>query len=287
MKAVRWLFALLVLIGMGTAASAAEVPIPRSPTHWATDTTGFLAPQTISALDARLRAYESSSGHQVLVYVAPTTGATPTEDWTVRAFARWKVGRKGLDDGLVLFVFPKDRKLRIEVGYGLEQTIPDATAARIIRDITPELKAGQADAAVTSGIDEILAVLAGEARGASGASRPTRDTAQGKNQDGPRGSAAPDPVPAPVYHESGSSRFGEYFGEAIGILIGLLVVVGIIVLIVRMPDPPKGSYISSSGGDGWGLAGMLLGGILDGVSVVSSFSGGGGGSGGGGATGSW
>ena len=162
MSAVRWLFALLVLIALGAAADAAEVSIPPPPAHWATDTTGFLAPQTVVALDARLRAYESSSGHQVLVYVAPTTGATPIEDWTVRAFARWKVGRKGLDDGLVLFVFPKDRTLRIEVGYGLEQTIPDATAARIIRDITPELKAGKPDAAVTAGIDEILAVLAGE-----------------------------------------------------------------------------------------------------------------------------
>jgi uncharacterized protein len=280
MRALRWAAALLMLIGLGATANGAEVAIPPSPTHWATDTTGFLAPQTVVALDARLRAYESSSGHQVLVYVAPTTGATPTEDWTVRAFARWKVGRKGLDDGLVLFVFPTDRKLRIEVGYGLEQTIPDATAARIIRDITPELKAGQPDAAVTAGIDEILAVLAGEPR-------PRRDSAEGKNLDRPRAGSVPEPVP--VYRESGSSRFGEIFGESIGILIGLLVVVGIIVLIMKLPDPPKGAYISSrrSGGDGWGLAGMVLGGLLDGVSVVSSFSGGGGMSGGGGATGSW
>ena len=278
MRALRRLFALLMLIGMGAAASAAEVSIPRSPTHWATDTTGFLAPQTVVALDARLSAYESSSGHQVLVYVAPTTGATPTEDWTVRAFARWKVGRKGLDDGLVLFVFPTDRKVRIEVGYGLEQTIPDVTAARIIRDITTKLKAGQPDAAVTSGIDEILAALAGE-------SRPTPDSAGGKNLDGPRTVAAP--VPAPVYSDSGSNGSGEAFGEAIGILIGVLVSVGIIVLIMKLP-PSKSTYISSSsGGDGWGLAGMVLGGIMSGVSVVSSFSGGGGSSGGGGATGSW
>jgi uncharacterized protein len=294
MRAVRWLFALLVLIGMGTAANAADVPIPRSPTHWATDTTGFLAPQTVIALDARLRAYESSSGHQVLVYVAPTTGATPTEDWTVRAFARWKVGRKGLDDGLVLFVFPTDRKVRIEVGYGLEQTIPDATAARIIRDITPALKAGQADAAVTAGIDEILAVLAGEAHGTGGAAhgtggaaRATRDSAQGKNLDTPRAGSVPQPVP--VSNDSGSSGFGDTFGQAIGVIIGLLVAVGIIVLIMKLPEPPRGAYISSrgSGSDGWGLAGMVLGGVLGGVSAVSGFSGGGGMSGGGGATGSW
>src|SRR6202163_1550294 len=153
MSAVRWAAALLLVMMLGVSAAAigAEIAIPPSPSQWATDTAGFLKPQTVAALDARLRAYQSTTGHQVLVYVAPTTGATPTEDWTVRAFARWKVGRKGLDDGLILFVFPIDHKVRIEVGYGLEQTVPDVTAAHIIRDITSKLKAGQPDDAVTVG----------------------------------------------------------------------------------------------------------------------------------------
>src|ERR1700681_299567 len=158
MSAVRWAAALLLVMMLGVSAAAigAEIAIPPSPSQWATDTAGFLKPQTVAALDARLRAYQSATGHQVLVYVAPTTGATPTEDWTVRTFARWKVGRKGLDDGLILFVFPTDHKVRIEVGYGLEQTVPDATAARIIRDtIAPKLRAGQPDAAVVAGVDDI------------------------------------------------------------------------------------------------------------------------------------
>jgi uncharacterized protein len=164
-NAPRWILALVILIGLGTVALAAEVAIPPSPAHWATDTSGFLKPQTVAGLDARLRAYQSKTGHQVLVYVAPTTGGTPTEDWTVRAFARWKVGRKGLDDGLILFVFPTDHKVRIEVGYGLEQTVPDAIASRIIRDtVTPKLKAGQPDAAVTAGVDEILSTMAARDR---------------------------------------------------------------------------------------------------------------------------
>jgi uncharacterized protein len=281
MSAVRWLLALLMLIGLGTAANAAEVPIPPSPAHWATDTTGFLAPQTVIALDARLRAYENRSGHQVLVYVAPTTGATPIEDWTVRAFARWKVGRKGLDDGLVLFVFPADRKLRIEVGYGLEQTVPDATAARIIRDITPKLKAGESDAAVTAGVDEILAAVGGEARAAG-------NSAVGKSLDGSPRRAVPDPVP--VHADSGSSRFGEIFGESIGILIGILIAVGIIVLIMKLPDPPKGTHISSRN-NGFGFFDLLnvVGSVasLAGGFSGGGFSGGGGMSGGGGASGSW
>jgi uncharacterized protein len=289
MRALRWALALLMLIGLGATANGAEVAIPSSPTHWATDTAGFLKPETVVALDTRLRAYENATGHQVLVYVAPTTGDTPTEDWTVRTFARWKVGRKGLDDGLILFVFRTDRKVRIEVGYGLEQTVPDATAARIIRDtIAPQLKAGHPDAAVTAGVDQILGAVGGDARGDGSATRGTRDGVDGKSDGVRSGGTAPQPVH--VYPDSGSSRFGEVFWDSVGVLIGLVIAIGIIVLIMKLPDPPKDAYISSgrrSVSSGWGLAGMLLGGIVGGISGGGGFSGGGGMSGGGGATGSW
>ena len=272
---VRWLLALPMLLGLGSAALGAEVPIPPSPVRWATDTTGFLNARTVAALDARLEAYQGSTGHQVLVYVAPTTGDTPTEDWTVRAFARWKVGRKGLDDGLVLFVFPTDHKVRIEVGYGLEQTVPDATAARIIRDITPKIKAGDPDLAVTTGVDEILGAIGGAPRAKSD------EDAAGKNDLAPRAPPAP---PADPYDTS-TSNGSDALGVVLGILISLLVIVGIGWLFSKLPDW-KEPYISHSGGDGWGLAGMLLGGAL-GVASGGGFSGGGGMSGGGGATGSW
>jgi uncharacterized protein len=277
MSAVRWALALLMLIGVTSAANGAEVAIPPSPAHWATDTAGFLKPQTVAALDARLRAYQSATGHQVLMYVTPTTGAAPTEDWTVRAFARWKVGRKGLDDGLVLFVFPADHKVRIEVGYGLEQTVPDATAARIIRDITPKLKAGQPDDAVTAGVDEILGTIGGDGRAKA-------SEAQGKNDEAPGSRVTP--MPVDPYDTSHANPRGEILGETAGILIGLLIAIGIVVLIMKLPNP-KGPYISSRSSDfGWG--GFLLGSVLGGITGGGGgFSGGGGMSGGGGATGSW
>jgi uncharacterized protein len=268
MTAVRWLLALVMLIGLGAAAYGAEVPIPPSPTHWATDTAGFLQPQTVAALDQRLRSYQTTTGHQILVYVAPTTGDTPTEDWTVRAFAHWKVGRKGMDDGLILFVFSKDRKVRIEVGYGLEQTVPDAIAARIIRDITPKLQAGQPDAAVVAGVNEILATIGGE----------TSSNA-----------AAPAPAAAPVQYATPSPYDSDTgnnpFSVTLGILIGLLIVVGVLWTLSKIP---RGKYISSgSSGIGWGglILGTAMGGLTGGFS--GGFSGGGGLSGGGGATGSW
>ena len=274
MSVLRGLLTLLMLIGVGTAALGVESSIPPSPARWATDTAGFLKPQAVADLDARLRAYQSSTGHQVLVYVAPTTGATPTEDWTVRAFARWKVGRKGLDDGLILFVFSTDRKVRIEVGYGLEQTVTDATAARIIRDtITPKLRAGQPDAAVTAGVDEILGTIGGgNVQGKSGDAQSTVDQ------------APPRATPVPYASDAGSNPIGEALGESVGVLIGLLIAIGIIVLIAKLPSP-KGPYISRRS-SGFGLGGFLVGSLLGGVSG-GGFSGGGGMSGGGGATGSW
>jgi uncharacterized protein len=129
-----------------------------------TDASSLLSPAARDGLDRRLQAYQQGTGHQVLVWIGDSTGGVPLEDWTVRAFAAWKVGRKGLDDGLVLFVFTGDRKLRIEVGYGLEGQVPDAVAARIIREtIVPRLKGGDGDGAISAGVDRILKVVGGDA----------------------------------------------------------------------------------------------------------------------------
>src|SRR5215471_14968544 len=142
--------------------NAAETPIPPVPTRWVTDTANFMSPPAASALDSRLQAYEQSTGHQLIVYIGQTTGDAPIEDWAVRAFANWKVGRKGIDDGLVLFIMAADRKLRFEVGYGLEPTVPDAIAARVINQvIVPRIQNGDPDGAVTSGMDAVMTVIGG------------------------------------------------------------------------------------------------------------------------------
>lgn len=257
----------LMLFGLGVSASAADVAIPRSPTRWATDTSNFLKPQTVASLDARLHAYQTKTGHQILVYVTPTTGDAPMEDWTVKAFRRWKVGRKGLDDGLILFVFPTDHKVRIEVGYGLEQTVPDATASRIIREtVTPKLRAGQPDAALVAGVDRILGTIGGEAS---------------------RGSAAP---PADA-----SSSAADWAVVGIGWLVTLLLIAGIFVFVGRRP---RREFVISGrlrhGRKGWFWSSVsstwsarTAGFSGGGPSGGGGFSGGGGSSGGGGASGSW
>src|SRR5271154_3306234 len=103
MSAARSMLVRLVAIALLVALPAiarAETPIPAAPQAWVTDTAGLLSAQTVHEQNDRLRDYERATGHQILVYIAPTTGGVPIEDWSVHAFARWKVGRKNLDDGL-------------------------------------------------------------------------------------------------------------------------------------------------------------------------------------------
>ena len=151
------------VIALVAPSWAAETPIPPSPTTWVTDTAGLLSPATRDALERRLSAYNAATGHQVIVWIGATTGDAPLEDWTIRAFTQWKVGRKKLDDGLALFMFTQDRKVRIEVGYGLEGIVTDAIASQIIRnEIVPRMRAGDADGAVTAGVNALLATIGGE-----------------------------------------------------------------------------------------------------------------------------
>jgi len=160
---VRRLLLVLVLLHLWWGNLAAQAPPPPAPQQFVTDSEAFLSPAAQARLNKRLAAYQRATGHQVLVWIGGTTGVEPLENYTVRAFAAWKVGRQGLDDGLVLFLFAKDQKVRMEVGYGLEGPMPDLVASRIIREaILPRLKGGDRDGAVAAGADAVLRTLGGE-----------------------------------------------------------------------------------------------------------------------------
>jgi uncharacterized protein len=170
---MRRLLVILWLLVAGLCAGGfpgAMATPPPAPQRWVTDGPGMLSAAARDRLDRRLQAYEKGTGHQVLVWIGNSTGGVPIEEWAVQAFAAWKVGRKGLDDGVALFIFAKDRTLRIEVGYGLEGQIPDVVAARIIREtIVPRLKRGDPDAAVSAGVERILNAAGGDAAAAEAA----------------------------------------------------------------------------------------------------------------------
>jgi uncharacterized protein len=148
---------LLLAFGAGVQAEAGT-PIPPAPQRWLTDTVNFLSPGTV----AELEGYERSSGHQVIVYIGNTTGDVPIEDWAVKAFEAWQVGRKGLDDGLALFIMAGDRRMRIEVGYGLEAQVTDAQAGRIINDVlAPGLQKNDPDGALSRTVESLITAISG------------------------------------------------------------------------------------------------------------------------------
>ncbi len=156
--------ALAILVGAVSPDARAETPIPPPPAGWVTDRAGFLTTATATDLDARLADYARRTGHQVLVYIDHTTGGVPIEDWGVHAFERWRVGRRGIDDGLLLLVFADDHRVRFEVGYGLEDRVPDALAKRIIEEqIVPRIRAGDHDGAIRAGVGAVTAAIGGAA----------------------------------------------------------------------------------------------------------------------------
>lgn len=156
----------LALAASLTAASLWAWSPPPTPIRFVTDGAELLSPSARDSLDARLAVYEKRTGHQVLVWTARSLEGEAPEDFASRTFAAWKVGRKGIDDGLVLFIFKDDRKIRFEVGYGLEERLPDAIASRIIREeMEPRLHSGDTDGAVFHGVGAALQAIGGEVGG--------------------------------------------------------------------------------------------------------------------------
>ena len=172
----RRAFVFLALAGcFAISLVGAQAKIPPVPGRWATDEAGFLSRQAVAAIDARLENFERQSGHQVLVYIGRTLGeGAVLEDWAVKTFEAWKVGRRGLDDGLVLFILAEDRKMRIEVGYGLEDRVPDARAFRVINDIlVPGFQSGRQDEAVGNAVSALLGYITGGEAPAAEQGRPS------------------------------------------------------------------------------------------------------------------
>jgi uncharacterized protein len=160
-SARRALLALVTALWILPAATlAADFQVPPTPSHFVTDNAGALSDTTRAQVENELQAYQRATGHQVIVWIGKSTGDVPLETWTGETADKWKVGRKGHDDGAVLFLFMADRKMRIEVGYGLESVLPDADAYRIIQDvIRPKMRGGDTDGAVSSGVAAMLKTI--------------------------------------------------------------------------------------------------------------------------------
>jgi len=278
----------LALLLLACAAARADVAVPPL-TARVTDLTGTLAPAQAAALESRLADFEARKGAQLAVLLVPTTAPETIEQYALRVAEAWRLGRKGVDDGALLLVATDDRTLRIEVGYGLEGALPDATARRIVDEvIVPYFRRGDFPGGIDAGVTRMMAVIDGEPLPAP-AARPSAD--------GPEGLLPLLPVLL-VF----TVTFGAALKRALGQLPGALATAGLagfvawlalgvvavalfaafaaFVITLGSRTGP-GRWASHRRGGGWGGGGFSGGGGGGG------FSGGGGGFGGGGASGRW
>lgn len=279
-----WLvFWLILLCQLSTALAYVEIPKLESRV---TDLTRTLSAEQSQALENKLAAFEAKKGSQIAVLIVPSTQPEDIAEFGIKVSDLWRIGRKDVDDGLILIIAKNDRKLRVEVGYGLEGVIPDAIAKRIIAEIiTPYFKNNDYAGGINAGVDQIIRLIDGE------------------------------PLPAPKPQNTSSQNDGSFlfllfgglfagsllssmFGRVAGGLIagigsaaiasfvlgfGLAaIIIGIFVFFLV-------SARSTGGGGGWsnGGGGYYGGGSSWGSGSGGSWSGGGGSGGGGGASGSW
>jgi uncharacterized protein len=257
------LAALVFLANLGMAAhpaGAAEV-IPPAPEHYFNDNAGVVSADVADQLNRQLEQFEKDTSNQILVVIYPKMQSdSDIADYTVRVAQAWRVGQKAKSNGAVLFVFVQDRKLFIQVGYGLEGALPDATCKEIIdQEITPSFKTGNYEQGLRNGINAIIAATKGEYKG----------NGSTVNQG----------------HGGGASW--------IGVLLFFLVCFIVLRLLSRIGGTVYGNRRQPLGF----LGGMFLGGFGGGGGGSSGgggfsgggggFSGGGGSFGGGGAGGSW
>jgi uncharacterized protein len=277
---------LILLCQLATAWAYIEVP---KLSARVTDLTGTLSTQQVQALESKLAAFEAKKGSQIAVLIVPTTQPEDIAEFGIKVADLWRIGRKGIDDGLILIVAKNDHTLRIEVGYGLEGVIPDAIAKRITSEtIKPFFKNGDIAGGIDAGVNQVMGLIGGE--------------------------QLPAPTPQNTYSKQDmegnyifvlfvglfvGSLLSSMFGRATGGLMAGLgsagvatllmgfglgaVLIGIIVFFLISAKGGGGGWSNGGGGYYPGGGGSWGGG----GGGNSSWSGGGGSFGGGGASDSW
>lgn len=282
---MRQLFAALLACAAFLGAARADVPVPPLKAR-VTDLTGTLSAQQLGELESRIAAFEARRGSQIAVLLLPTTKPEEIEQYSIRVAEAWKVGRKKVDDGLILVVAKDDRRLRIEVGYGLEGAIPDAVAKRVIEErITPRFRDGDFYGGVRDGVDQLIRLAEGERL-------PPPQAAPGR-QSAPDGvfdyivPAIMFALIAGTFLKAVLGRFPGSLatGAGLGLIAWLMFGIGIAAAAVLLGFIL--AFVNTGAGRGgrWSSGGGSWGGSSGGSS--SSWGGGGGGFGGGGSSGRW
>jgi len=274
----RLLVAVLLVACLFAKAVIAEQAVPNLE-HRVTDLTATLTVQQQAALEQRLQAFEQQKGTQIAVLIVASTQPEDIAQYSIRVVEQWRLGRKGVDDGILMLLAKDDRATRIEVGYGLEGVVPDVLAKRIIDDIMiPYFRQGDYVGGINAGVDSLIGLIQGE------------------------------PLPAPAAPRALDGRLNQYFpflfllaiagggilravlgrflgglinGGLVGALVWLLgggLLFALLLAFVAFLMTQSNGRGFRGGGGGFGGGGFGGGG---------GFSGGGGGFGGGGASGRW
>src|SRR5215467_7584638 len=157
---IALLIGLLLVLGQAKPSSALQVPPLRGRVN---DLARLLSHEQSTRLEEQLTRFEQQTGHQIAVLTIPSLEGDALEDFSIRVAEAWKIGQKGFDNGAILLIVRDDRKLRIEVGYGLEGVLPDAIASRIIREIiVPRFRENDFAGGMESGISAMMTVARGE-----------------------------------------------------------------------------------------------------------------------------
>lgn len=290
MKLARHILLALAAFLCWTSFASADVAVPAL-TARVTDQTGTLSAADTAALEQKLKDFESRKGSQIAVLIVPTTQPEDIAQYSIRVAEQWKLGRKGIDDGALLIVAKDDRRLRIEVGYGLEGALNDATANRIISEIiTPKFKQGDFVGGINAGVDRMISVIDGEPLPAPKA--PQQRLSSDKIDQ--LGQLFPVILILTIVvggflrtligRLPGSLVTGGGVALAAWLFVGIWAIAGIAGIIAFVFTLFGDAIFLSSGGGGYRGGGSSWGG---GGGGGGGFSGGGGSFGGGGASGNW
>lgn len=285
-KHLFWLSIGVLLFILVPVAVALEVP---KLTGRVNDYAKLLAPATRNRLETALQAFEQAESTQIVVLTIGSLKGDSLEDFSIRVVEKWQIGQKELDNGALLLVSKADRKIRIEVGHGLEGKLTDMVAGRIIRNIiVPEFKAGRFDVGIANGVGGIMAAVKGEFK-----ALPQKTPSRKRRPDF---GALFIPLMVVILLVSRLGAVNRVLGAVAGgilapiigmgflgtslLLLAVLIPVGLLSGLI-LSALPVGAFIGRGGMMG-GFSGRGGGGFSSG-----GFSGGGGGFGGGGASGGW
>lgn len=283
-------FCLIVMvILLPQLACALEVPQLRGRVN---DYANMLSPGASQRLEQALAEFESSDSTQLVVLTVNSLEGETLEEYAIKVAEAWRIGQAKLDNGAIMLVAKQERKIRIEVGRGLEGVLTDLVSGRIIRgDMSPHFKKNDYDAGITAGVTSVMQVVRGEYK-----AQP-RDLKQGKKSAEPVYTLLVFLLVAVVFLGSFSKILGGAAGAAGLALIGFLTFPGLGILVLALLGAAGFvlgllvTFLFGGGrGSGGGFGGPFIGGFGGGSSGgggFGGFSGGGGSFGGGGASGDW